>query len=204
MKLIEKIDNYFYSKRLRDILIIYLLIIVVVSFLVLYFVLPYSKEYSDEKFNEYQISKKTFLTLKDKSYQMNIKINELNKNLKTLSIKKITLKTQKDFYDELIDLLDFTEFNEYKWGSFVKNLVKNAKKEGLQVLGFENKIFDEDKKGIINKKMAINIKLKGEYKNFIYFVYKYENIRDLLRVEEININSNNIYKIKFVLYGYEK
>ena len=204
MKLIENIDNYFYSKPLKDTLMFYLLLVVVIGFIGFYFVLPYAQKYRDTQFKQFQNSKNTLQSLIVKNNIFNTKIYSLKKRVKKLTLKKITLKKQKDFYDELVDLLDFTKFNKYKWGKFVKNLVLNAKKEGLHVLGFTNKIFATNNKGVINKKMEINVKLNGEYKNLIYFIYRYENLKDLLRVEGININKKNIYNIKFTLYGYEK
>jgi len=82
-------------------------------------------------------------------------------------------------------------------------LVINAKKEGLKVLGFTNKVYNDNKK-LINKKMEISLKINGEYKNLIYFIYQYEDIRDLLRIENIFIDKNKNFEIKFSLYGYDK
>jgi hypothetical protein len=52
--------------------------------------------------------------------------------------------------------------------------------------------------------MEIDLDAQGEYKNLIYFIYQYENMRELLRIENIEIKSNKTYKIKFTLYGYEQ
>ena len=124
--------------------------------------------------------------MKTQKNVLSSQIIALEKRIKNLKLEKSALKKQKDFYDELADLLAFVDFNQYKWGEFVKNLVLNAKKEGLKVLGFTNKVYS-DNKGLINKKMEINLKVEGEYKNLLYFIYKYENLKDSLRVEKIRM-----------------
>ena len=63
------------------------------------------------------------------------------KKIKNLILEKNALKKRKDFYDELANLLDFVQFNSYKWGEFVKELVINAKKEGLKVLFLPDQLY---------------------------------------------------------------
>jgi len=203
MKLIREIDNYFYEKSPKDTLMVYLMILLVIGFVVFYFLLPQAQKYRDKQLNTYNKTKTQLQTLQTKKNVLNTQIITLRKKIKNLTLEKAALKKQKDFYDELANLLDFVEFNQYKWGEFVKNLVINAKKEGLKVLGFSNQLFDEDK-GLINKKMEINLRVRGEYKNLLYFIYQYEDIRDLLRIEDIKISKDRNFEVKFILYGYEK
>ena len=203
MKLIREIDNYFYEKSPKDTLMVYLMILLVIGFVVFYFLLPQAQKYRDKQLNTYNKTKTQLQTLQTRKNVLNIQIITLRKKIKNLTLEKAALKKQKDFYDELANLLDFVEFNQYKWGEFVKNLVINAKKEGLKVLGFSNQLFDEDK-GLINKKMEINLRVRGEYKNLLYFIYQYEDIRDLLRIEDIKISKDRNFEVKFILYGYEK
>ena len=203
MKILDRIDEYFSQKAQKDMIMIYVMVAMIVGFIVLYFLWPQAQEYRNR---EIKLFRKTQSQLNQLRIQKNIlssRIVLLKKRIKNLTLEKNGLKKQKDFYDELANLLDFVEFNQYKWGNFVKNLVFNAKKEGLRVLGFKNVLFNE-KKGLINKKMEITLTVEGGYKNLLYLIYHYENIRDLLRVEEMKINNNEIYKVKFTLYGYEK
>jgi ArsR family metal-binding transcriptional regulator len=103
-----------------------------------------------------------------------------------------------------VSLLDFAEFNKYKWANYVKNVVDNAKNEGLKLIDFKNELYKDKKNSLINKKMDIIVNVNGEYKNLIYYIYKYENTKELLRVNELKINDKGNYMIKFSLYGYKK
>lgn len=203
MKLINRIDDYFYKKSPKDTMMVYLMILVVIGFVVFYFLLPQAKNYRDTQMNIYTKTKSQLVSLKTKRNVLNAQIITLRKKIKNLILEKTALKKQKDFYDELANLLDFVQFNQYKWGEFVKDLVKNAKKEGLKVLGFTNKVYNNDK-GLINKKMEINLNVSGAYKNLLYLIYQYEDLRDLLRIEGITIDKNKNFEVKFTLYGYEK
>jgi len=203
MRTIDRIDNYFYNKTQKDAVMFYLMIVVLIGFVVFYFILPQAQKYHDTQVKTFQRTKSQLQLLTAQKNRLSVQLVTLQKRIKNLKLEKTALKKQKDFYDELANLLDFVEFNQYKWGEFVKNLVRNAKKEGLKVLGFTNQVFD-DKKGLINKKMEITLNVKGEYKNLLYLIYHYEDIRDLLRVETLKLDDNKTFSVKFTLYGYEK
>jgi len=203
MKLTHEIDNYFYAKSVKDTVMVYLMILFVIGFVVFYFLLPVMQKYTNTQLNVYNQTKTQIKTLKTRKNVLNAQIVFLRKKIKNLTLKKIAIKKQTNFYNKLVNLLDFVVFNQCKRGEFVKNLALNAKQEGLKIFAFTNKIYN-DNKGLINKKMEINLKVEGEYKNLLYFIYKYENIRNLLRVEKILINKNKNFEIKFILYGYEK
>jgi len=203
MKWISTIDEFFYSKTLKDTVMIYLMIIGVIGFFFFYYLLPAAKKYRDNEFKFYNSTKTQLQDLKNKKMVLNSKIILTTKKIKNLSLTKISLKKEKEFFDELIKLFDFVEFNKYKWGFFVKNIVVNAQEEGLKIISFTNRFFS-DNKGIINKKMEIVLKGKGEYKNLLYFLYEYENLKDLLKIESLGIDKNKDFHIKFTLYGYER
>ena len=204
MNIIERIDNYFYSKNQKEVLLTYLVVVLLIGFIFFYFLLPSAQKFNKKQYQNFLNNSSKLNVYKTTNKALNIQIIKLQKNIKNLTLQKVALKKQKDFYEELANLLDFVEFDKRKWGDFVKNLVVNATIEGLEVHGFVNKVYDIKSDGTINKKMDITIKMKGNYKDLIGFIYSYENTKDLLRVEDIKINSDKNYQIKFVLYGYDK
>ena len=204
MKLIENIDNYFYSKSQKDTYMMYLMILFVIGFVAFYIILPKTQHYQKTQLDQYNKTTHQFNELNKNNKKLRGQIISFNKEIKNLKLQRAALKKQEDFYTELANLLDFVEFNKQKWGKFVKNLIINAKKEGLKVISFTNDKIFTDKINSINRKMEINVNLKGEYKNLLYFIYHYENKRDLVRIEHINIDKNRNFEIKFTLYGYEK
>jgi len=204
MNVFDRLDDYFYSKTQKDVVMTYVLVIMVIGFIFFYFLIPSAKQFNQKQHRVFADNNKKLNMLKVTNTSLNFRILKLKKNIKNLTLQKVALKKQKDFYEQLANLLDFVTFNQYKWGEFVKSLVLNANSQGLDVLGFDNKIYDIKNIQTINKKMDITLKLKGGYKDLIKLIYSYENNKDLLRVENIKINSNKNYEIKFVLYGYDK
>ena len=213
MKVLKNIDNYFYTHTTKDLIYAIIGIAVLITFIFIYFLYPDAKRFE-------KVKEKSYNNLYQKLNQTEIQLRvfnarkiRLNNNLKISRTKLINLKKQESFYEELTDLLDFARFNKQKWANYVKNLILDAKNEGMKVKLIENKIYDEDVNNtklknlpgrLIVKKMSIGIELNGNYKNFIHYIYKYENLKDLLRIGAIKINSKNNYYVKFFLYGYKK
>ncbi len=213
MKLLEKIDNYFYEKNSKkEFYYILVLIALALGFLIYYYLYPFAKQYNNEAVNRYQ-------SLIDKIQREKIQLNVLKvrkikyqKDLQTLNKKMNELRKEKVFFNELTNLMDFAEFNRAKWADFVKNIIMDAKSEGLKVKLVKNTVFEEkDKKDLKNlpesmvvKKMSVGLELKGNYINFIHFIYKYENMKDLIRVEKMEVKDKHTFYVEFTLYGYEK
>ncbi len=199
----DKIDDFLDSKSLKDIMIIYLMVILLCGYVCFYFLLPYAKTFKNTRLDIYAQKKSQLQTLRAMTDAINIKTVFLKKHIKNLIVEKNKLQLQNDYYNKLSDMLKVIEFNRQQCDKYVKSLISNAKKEDLKILSFNSKIFNENK-NIINKKAEINLTLKGEYKNLLRFIYLCENMKNLLRIENMSINKNKIFKIKFVLYGFEK
>jgi predicted nuclease with TOPRIM domain len=138
------------------------------------------------------------------------RVSLLNKKVKEKQSKLTTLKKQKMFYEELANLLDFAEFDQYKWANLVQETVIDAKKKGLDVTKVENQLYNINYTNVnknfpdITKRMDIAIEVEGKYKNFIYYLYNYENRKELIRVKEMKITSPSTFYVKFSIYGYNR
>ncbi len=213
MRLLERIDKYFYEKSSKkEFFYALLLIVLALGFITYYYFYPYAKKYNEDAINRYEnlVSK-----IQSEKVQLNVlKVRKIRyeKELQTLSKKMNELKKEQMFFSELINLMDFAEFNRAKWAEFVKNIILDAKSEGLKVKLVKNTIYEEKNnkklknlpKNIIVKKMSIGLELKGNYINFVHFIYKYEDVKDLIRVEKMEIKNKHDFYVEFSLYGYEK
>ena len=241
MRAIKRIDDYFYSHTKKDLIYAIVGSVVLIGFLFIYFLYPKASSFEKTQQRNFTNAYNSYMQTKTQIRMLQIREARLKNNLKLAKAKMINLKKQKSFYEELTNLLDYARFNQQKWADYVKNLVFDAKKEGLKVLTINNKIINVSEKNrkklklkklpenVIVKKMSIGIKLDGNYKNFIHYIYKYEDTKDLIRVEKIvigpssmmkqnikksknkkNIKQTNnkhskiVYFVKFALYGYEK
>ena len=211
MNFLDKIDSYFYEKESKkEFYYILGLIVIALGFLIFYYIFPIAKDYYNNSINKYEdyISK-----IQTARVQLNVfkvrKIQEERK-LQTLNKKINELKKEKVFFEELTNLMDFAEFNKAKWAAFVKNIIIDAKNEGLKVKLVKNIIYSSKNviknmpKGTIVKQMSVGVELYGNYINFIHFIYKYENTKLLIRVTKMKIKDKHDFYVEFTVYGYEK
>ncbi|WP_456488724.1 hypothetical protein [Caminibacter pacificus] len=208
MKALKSIDNYFYSRSKKEAIYIYLLIAIVIGFVVFYFVYPKAQAYAinQKNLNEKLLTKRSSLQTTQRVLETRVTV--LNKKIKELSSQLEILKKQKTFYTELASLLNFANFDQYKWAQLVKESVDAAKDEGMKVIKISNNIYNDKnvtkKTDFLVKRMDMDMYLKGDYKNFIFYVYNFENRKDLIKVSEINVTSPTQYYLKISIYGFVK
>ena len=206
----DKIDSYYEMKGKKEFYYTLLAVILAVGFIVFYFITPKASDFAnsnEQKFKQFtQNLDQNIVELNGFKIQ-NIR---MQRELKQMHIKLITLNKNRVYYSQLLNLLDFAHFNKQKWGQFVKNSIIDAKARGLEVKLVKN-IYDENKsikKNILSNKLIVKkinfaLNLEGTYKNFIYYMYKYENMKSLIRVNDFKIIAPNKYYIEFSLYGYK-
>jgi len=206
MNILKKIDKYFYEHSAKDALYVYLLIAVVIGFIMFYFIYPAAKKYSQTQQNLYTKLINDRQSLETTKNVLQARIAVLNKKIKELSTNLEQLKKQKIFYTELTSLLNFANFDQYKWAQLVKESVDAAKSEGMRVIKISNNIYDDKnitkKSDFLVKRMDMDVRLKGDYKNFIFYIYNFENRKDLIKVSEINVTSPTDYGLKISIYGF--
>ena len=210
MNIFDRIDSYYKIKGKKDFYYTILAIVLAVGFIVFYFITPKASEFAnsnEKKFNQFTQNLNQNIIALNVFKAQNIR---MKRELKEMNQKITTLKKNKVYYSQLVNVLDFAQFNRQKWAQFVKNSIVDAKAQGLEVKVVKN-IYDENKSmkkadttdNFIVKKVDFGLNLEGEYKNFIYYMYKYENIKSLIRVNSFKITAPNKYYIEFSLYGYK-
>jgi Tfp pilus assembly protein PilO len=215
MSVFNKIDNYFYSRQKKEFVYMVILAVFLIGFVIYYFLYPLAAEYKTKQEKKYSSLSTQYQVAKTSIRVLEARISLLNKKIKEKQSKVATLKKQKMFYTELANLLDFAEFDQYKWANLIRETVTDAKNKGMEVTKVENQIYDinttkkaDDKKLVkmpeIVKRMDIGIELEGKYNNFIYYLYNYENRKELIRVREMNITSPSTFYVKFSIYGYDQ
>ncbi len=209
MKSFDRLDSYFYEKNKKDFIYLIILTVFLIGFIIYYFLYPVVVNYKIKEEKRYSNLTNQYHMLNTSIRVLQTRISVLNKQIKQKQSKVATLKKQKMFYTELANLLDFAEFDQYKWANLVRETVRDAKNKGMEVKKVENEIFDvnttkKTKMPEIVKRMDIGIELVGKYKNFIYYLYNYENRKELIRVKEMKITSPSTFYIKFSVYGYDR
>jgi len=213
MKVLKEIDNYLNSKSKKEVFYVYVLIALVIGFVMIYFLLPKAQDYAktQKQTNEKLINQKNALISQKRVFET--RITMLRKEIKKLDVQKKQLAKKKAFFEQLVSLLDFANFNKKKWAKLVKSSVDIAGSEGMKVVKITNNIYDDnqtkiDKKlqqnNVLVKRMDMDVYLLGDYKNFIYYMYDFENRKELIRVNEFRVESPTQYYLKISVYGFVK
>jgi len=205
MKAFEQIDSYFKEKDKKEFYYVLVGIIFLIGFLFIYYLYPITMDYRDKNLKKYNDTQNKLNQEINNLASLKKKNIDLTNELKIKTNKLISLKKEETFYSQLVSVLDFATFNRYKWADFVKNMINDAGDEGLKVEVIKNEIVDNsDSNTTIVKNMIIDMKVKGSYKNFIHYLYQYEKLKDLIRIEKMVMDSNDSYEIEIDIYGYKK
>jgi len=202
MMIIKKIDDYFYSKEKKDFYSMLAAIALGVGFIFFYFIYPQMNSFEGKAEKEYQKISKEVKDLKTDRRLKKLKSIRLENDEKSLKKELIVLKNKEDLYKNLVSLLDFAKFDRQKWSNFVKNIILFANKS-MEVQLIENQV-DTNSTGLISGKLEVGLRLKGNYIDFVNFIYHYEDMKELIRVNKIETNSTDDFYVKFILYGYGK
>ena len=224
LSFLDKIDAYYEKKDKKEFYYTLLAMILAIGFIIFYFIVPVFSEPLVKNEKQVQNYENKIMPLNNQINIFNITNIKLKRELEDMKKELISLKKDKDIYQEIIKTLNFINFNKYDWAQFVKLSIIDAKSQGLEVMLVKN-IYNEDKIKQINKKkknikdkkinkkniknnfivkkVDFGLNLKGNYKNFIYYIYKYEDKKILIRVNNIKITAPNKYYIEFSLYGYK-
>ena len=210
MNIFDKIDNYYENKEKKEFYYTIIGIFLLIGFIVFYFIAPKTTDFSTSNEKKFKQLKNSLNQNRVELQVLKIQNIRIKNELKNIKQKLITLNKNRVFYSQLADLLDFAHFNKEDWAQFVKSSIIDAKSRGLDVKLVKN-IEDKNinKKEIktdtsIIKKMNFGLNLEGQYKNFIYYMYKYENIKPLIRVDNFQIKAPDKFYIEFSLYGYKQ
>jgi len=211
MTIFDKIDSYYEIKGKKEFYYTLLAVVLAIGFIAFYLITPKLSTFANS--NEQKFTKLGKKLNRNRAQLNALKAQNIRiqRELKEIHMKLITLNKNKIYYSQLVNLLDFAHFNKQKWAYFVKNSIIDAKAQGLEVKLVKN-IYDENKSmkknilssnDVIVKKINFKLDLKGGYKNFIHYMYEYENMKPLIRVNSFKIIAPDIYDIEFSLYGYK-
>ncbi len=220
----DKIDSYFEGRDKKEFYYVLAFIVLLIGFVIYYYIFPLAQGYKEKEENLNKDLKEEIAKLNNDISVLRSKIFALNKKISQLKSDLGKVKKEKIFYEELAKLLDFVNFNQYVWGQFVKGCVDDARRNGLEVVDIKNVLYTQQKKEpkrvkklsrkkevkkpqkqkFISKKLDVTLTLKGDYKNFIWYIYDYENRKELIRVSQMKILSPNSFSVTFSLYGKEQ
>lgn len=201
VNILDKIDNFFLSKKPNERSIIYFSIFIVFALLSYQYLFPYSsKVLKKSKTEKRKIESKIF---DDKNYIASITINgdreffikKIQKEIKNLKEKFANLKHENEYLDFQLQTISTLLFNEQNWAKFLDSIAKKAKDSKVNIDYIGNEFIKNTKN--FGHVLEIEIGCNGDFKNIISFINSLEQSE--LVVDIYNMNLEKKYNIETIL-----
>lgn len=186
---LQKIDNFFKEKSQKDIYIVYSIIIAIAG--------AFSYPFYDLSMNEFKITKDKIAGIsakinEDKIYittNPEAKIDTLNRDIKTLQSKLLTLKDSNQYIKNKIETISSLIYDEKSWGAYLNSISINAKKHNIKIVNFTNKYSKNSES--FGHILDIALQVKGNYLDTIKFINSLEKSELVVDVHDLSIKAQD-------------
>lgn len=196
MDFLDKIDNYFYSKKPTEVWMMVVLVAVLFGYLIFSILSPIATDY-----REAQVSINKNLTKKintGRSFLRSITVNG-DKNYKVKDLDKKIVNKTRDLNNyrnkmskisgamhKLSDIL-YTKDN---WSKFLHNIATKAKDNNLKVYSINNEVYDQNGT-TFGKVLEVNVKCQGDYGEILSFMNDLEQTKLVANVSSVKLKASS-------------
>ena len=208
MNFLDKLDQYYNSRKPTDAWMIVLLFALVTGYLAYTFLSPITSEYRKTQENrnadlKHKInSAKNYLSSITVNGDRDYKVKELDRQIvkKRRELNEYRAKVTK--LNSAMTQLQSVLYTKDNWSKFLHNIAIKAKENNLKVDSITNTILDQNQ--TFGKVLDIDIKCKGEYGDILSFMNEIEKTKlvSVISSVELNATDNNPQAdIKFSVWG---
>ncbi|MDD5406213.1 MAG: type 4a pilus biogenesis protein PilO [Sulfurovaceae bacterium] len=180
--ILEKLDNYFNTKKNNEKNIIIFGVGILIFVFAYYLLLPIT----EDRFNRTENEKKQVEKIlnEQKDYMNSISVNgdkdyyvkQYTQELKQIkqSIADLTLKT--NLINESMKKLSDMIFNEKSWSNFLNSITGKAEDNNIDILKINNRKIESNSTSF-GHVLEIQIQCQGEYKDILKFINELEQTK---------------------------
>ncbi len=208
MNFLDRLDNYYYSKKPSEAWIMIILVALLIGYLLYNLISDISYDYKErQKSKNVKLHNNIDLA---NSYLDSITINgDKNYTIKELNKKIINKKSELNTNRAKLSKLDGASrkltsvlYNNVNWSIFLHNITTKAEDNNLKLYNIENRVYDQNDS--FGKVMDVYIKCKGEFGEILSFVNDLERTKLVANVSMLKLKSssnNPIADINFTVWG---
>ena len=196
MNFLDRLDNYYYSKKPNEVWLIVILVSVLIGYLLYTLLSPMASDYRN-----YQESRNVELTNsidEANNFLRTITVNgdrdymvkQLNKKIVQKRVELNSYRAKLAKLSGAIRNLNEVLYTKDNWSKFLHNIAVKAKDNNLQVSTISNEILD--KNGTFGKVLDINIKCKGEYSDILSFMNDLETTKLVANITNVKLKASEI------------
>ncbi|MDQ1264695.1 MAG: hypothetical protein QG559_1696 [Campylobacterota bacterium] len=186
---LQNIDNFFKVKSKKDVYMVYIMIVAVISFIAYPFY-----ELSQTEFNAIK-AKVDDVTVKintDKAYlkaNPEEKIAQLDLDIKKLEVELAENKKTNLYIKEKIMTISSLIYDEKLWGEYLDSISKNALKHNVKIINFVNKYVDNNES--FGHVLDIKLDVTAKYADTINFVNSLEESELVVDMHTFDIKAKD-------------
>jgi len=196
MSILDRLDNYYYSKKPNEVWLIVILVSVLIGYLIYTLLSPIASDY-----RESQESRNIELTNsidEANSFLRSITVNgdrdymvkQLNKKIVNKRVELNSYRTKLAKLTGAIKNLNGVLYTKDNWSKFLHNIAIKAKDNNLKVATISNEILDQN--GTFGKVLDINIKCSGEYGDILSFMNDLEQTKLVANITNVKLKASDI------------
>lgn len=186
---LQNIDNFFKVKSKKDVYMIYIMVIAVISFIAYPFY-----DLSQAEFNaiKAKVDDVTHKITTDKAYlkaNPEEKIAQLDLDIKRLETELAENKKTNLYIKEKIMTISSLIYDEKLWGEYLDSISKNALKHNVKIVNFVNKYVDSNES--FGHVLDIKLDVTAKYADTVNFINSLEESELVVDMHTFDIKAKD-------------
>lgn len=199
---LQRIDNFFKEKSQKDVYMVYIMIIAILSA----FAYPF-----------YDLTAKEFNVIKDKVTQITTKIDadkiylkvnteatvvKLGQDIILLEGELVTQRDTNKYIKEKIETISSLIYDEVAWGKYLNSISIRAKEHNMKIINFVN-TYSLNNESAFGHVLDISLDVKGSFLDTVKFINSLEQSELVVDVHDLDVKAQDALntKIKISVWG---
>jgi len=195
MNILDRLDNYYYSKKPNEVWLMVILVSVLIGYLIYTLLSPMTTSYREKqegihkdltaKINSASSFLRTITVNGDREYM----VNDLNKKIVKKRVILNGYRAKLTKLNGAMKDLSAVLYTKNNWSKFLHNIAVRAKEENLKVESITNTILDQN--ATFGKVLDINIKSQGKYGDILAFMNDLEKTNLVANITNVKLEATN-------------
>lgn len=199
---LQRIDNFFKEKSQKDVYMVYIMIIAILSALAYPFYDLTAKEFNVIK------DKVTQITTKIDADKIYLKVNteatvvKLGQDIILLEGELVTQRDTNKYIKEKIETISSLIYDEVAWGKYLNSISIRAKEHNMKIINFVN-TYSLNNESAFGHVLDISLDVKGSFLDTVKFINSLEQSELVVDVHDLDVKAQDALntKIKISVWG---
>lgn len=210
IELLEKLDNFFNSKKPTETYLIMLVPIFVIGYIALEIAIPSTTQTYNQAKERVDRTQRDIAALEAELARLTVngdkmfRVKTLEKDINELKTAIIELDDGSDYIDAQMVRISDILFNRESWSLFLDSITQKAIENKVSIQTIENRFIDQNHD--FGHVLEIGVEGKASFTNIVNFLASIEESELLVDVYGMDLQSSNIIdgKFKISVWGFSQ